>query len=347
MLTSKEFLYDHRNSIGASLCLCLAPKTDENLSKSSQLLQVAEGYDWHAKSGEVMATSLILATVTNKTEIADRLRGATTQLVNGVLSDPVRFFEDGLDAMYGLLGLSLVGDPSLDNLVSPLLSFPALNNAVKNRAPLDATAIYLFLMGRIAFKDAQDKQTKEKARAEIADVYGKIVDRAETLPYTSMGPAFAEQFVDALSLVKEGLSDLALSKYKDFVKSADGGNMVVSVDSVNPMVPRVDLLSKILLALGEAGYYHPYRLSSKESQLFQEVLQKEQGFKHVRKAELIALLVTPALALAGFLVSTRGLGPELLLIVPYAIVARSLYRYGKLSSRDLKAVGEWFLNQVR
>ncbi len=324
----------------------LAPKTTETSSQSSKILEIAQSYDWHAKSGEVMAASLLLANLMKETQTADRLKSEISGLVSRALSDPLRFFEQGLDAMYGLLGLALMDDPSVEELISPLISVPALNSAVKNRAPLDATAIYLLVLGRLAFKIGQSKDAKESARNEIIDVYGKIVDRAQTLPYMSLGPAFAEQFVDALTLVKEGLSDLALSKYKDFVKSADGGTVVVSVDSVNPMVPRVDLLSKTLLALRESGYYNPYRLSSKENLLAQEVLQKEQGFRHVRKGELAVLLAAPAFGLASYIFSIRGVGPDLLLIVPYAILARSVYRYGKVSGNDLKAVGQWFMDKV-
>jgi len=153
--------------------------------------------------------------------------------------------------------------------------------------------------------------------------------------------------MDVLVEVAQGV------KGHSIVKEVRGDEAVIDLRKVSLLLPRPDLISKIIIALYEAGHLRPFALSKKEVDAYRQIRAELSSYRRVRKYELVFILTTSGLFMSLLPLVIIGLSNitmdmiqiisslwyyYVVLVIPIIIFIQCIWKSGHISIQELKRI---------
>jgi len=347
-----DFLYDYRRAVGVALLIYLMGTKGLGLSEK-KLCEICEILVMHSKSskiGELIGVTFLLLRRLGNKRVEEEIRSLMFEIRELGLKDPAFNLAD---LMYIAFFSAIIDD----QFYRETLELMHKNEHLLTYIEDDPEKLALFLYAVSKVTSSQDRSLTEWCRDQRERV-AKILRCFLVEDYLTLSDNFS--FVNALIKAVQGLEEHPI------VKEIKNGEAVIDLQKISFPFPRLDLVSKMILALYEAGYLRPFTLSKKEADAYRQIRAELSGYRRVRKYELafvlassilfilllpiiiihvpsiMANLVTTILSLWSFYVILY-----ITLIVFIVILISSIWKRGYITSLDLRKMIEEIIRLIR
>lgn len=334
-----DFLYDYRRAVGVALSIYLVGAKGLELSKRllHELCEILVMNSKSSKVGELVgATFLVLRHFGNK-EMEKEIKNLMFQIKELTVKDPAFHLTD---LMY-LAFFSAIAD---DRFYKEILELIHANRHLLAYIEDDPEKLALFLYLVSKATDSKDYPLTEWCKDQRERV-AHILKRFSVRDYLALSSHLS--LMDVLVEVAQGV------KGHSIVKEVRGDEAVIDLRKVSPLLPRPDLISKIIIALYEAGHLRPFALSKKEVDAYRQIRAELSSYRRVRKYELVFILTTSGLFMSLLPLVIIGLSNitmdmiqiisslwyyYVVLVIPIIIFIQCIWKSGHISIQELKRI---------
>lgn len=335
-----DFLYDYRRAVGVALSIYLVGAKGLELSKRllHELCEILVMNSKSSKIGELVgATFLVLRHFGNK-EMEKEIKNLMFQIKELTVKDPAFHLTD---LMY-LAFFSAIAD---DRFYKEILELIHANRHLLAYIEDDPEKLALFLYLVSKATDSKDYPLTEWCKDQRERV-AHILKRFSVRDYLALSSHLS--LMDVLVEVAQGV------KGHSIVKEVRGDEAVIDLRKVSLLLPRPDLISKIIIALYEAGHLRPFALSKKkEVDAYRQIRAELSSYRRVRKYELVFILTTSGLFMSLLPLVIIGLSNitmdmiqiisslwyyYVVLVIPIIIFIQCIWKSGHISIQELKRI---------
>ncbi|MDG6934571.1 MAG: hypothetical protein JRN68_07705 [Nitrososphaerota archaeon] len=349
----EKFLLDVRNATGQLLIQYVGCQTKASWfqrDKAQAVLKEVKKLRWHDYDGEVLYSYYLLSNSLHLgQEDSELLLGKASAYLHDFLLSYESHAREIRDVAFSILLLSTASQTTSKQSIQLLASSGVILSEAARSAQLEPLSILLWAFERLkeqhveyrTFLDNYIEMLSTRIDAQLQELSSLIADK----------DAF-DQILDAISLAKEGLGEVAKAKYGNVVKSSDSNHLELNLSNMNPALPMLSVLSKTLIALSVSGLLRPFKLSRREYSIYKIIKDwRDASRKPIRVYELftglfamgslVMLLLYGLLAYLGQLKSLYTV--EILALLIYSYFATAVWKEGALNRESLKDVvkGIW------
>jgi len=258
----EDLLFDYRRAVGIALSIYLFRPESLDLSEErlDEICRILTANSESSEAGELIGTTFLLLNRLKYKVLIDRIKDVMSRIREMALKEPEYYF---IELMY----ISFFSAIANDRFYIETLEKIERNERLHEYIFDDPEKLTLFLYIVSKAVDYQNKSLIEWCKNSREEAAHSLI-------------SFLEENYPLSSLINSS---------GDFEFSKRRGYSFEDI-SYNLMLPRIDLVAKVIIALYEAGYIKPFMLSKKEVDAYRQIRAELKSYRRVRKHELKFIL---------------------------------------------------------
>ena len=281
-----DFLFDYRRAVGIALSIYLIGAKDFKLT-GKRLNEICEALTENSEAsevGELIGATFLLLKHLKHEEMKGKIKELMFKVVESGFKDPAYRL---IDVLYIAFFLAIVNDPFYIEILERIRKNEYLSGYIMDDP--EKLALFLYITSKATnLKDRSLVEWCKERREEVAKELRQFIEENSLIPSGYPSP------IDVLRNMTKGF-EVYKQQSANFAKEVINGEVILDLGIADQLLLRPDLVSKIIIALYEAGYLHPFMLSKKEADVYKQIRAEIKGYRRVRKYEMIAILTSFAL----------------------------------------------------
>jgi hypothetical protein len=243
-----------------SIYLFRPESLDLSEERLDEICRILTANSESSEAGELIGTTFLLLNRLKYKVLIDRIKDVMSRIREMALKEPEYYF---IELMY----ISFFSAIANDRFYIETLEKIERNERLHEYIFDDPEKLTLFLYIVSKAVDYQNKSLIEWCKNSREEAAHSLI-------------SFLEENYPLSSLINSS---------GDFEFSKRRGYSFEDI-SYNLMLPRIDLVAKVIIALYEAGYIKPFMLSKKEVDAYRQIRAELKSYRRVRKHELKFIL---------------------------------------------------------
>ncbi|WP_125672360.1 hypothetical protein [Candidatus Methanodesulfokora washburnensis] len=293
-----SFLFDYRRAVGIALSIYLIGAENLRLSRErlDEICEILTVNSETSETGELIGATFLLLKHLKHEEMEKKIKEVMIKIRKSGFKDPAYYLAD---VIYVAFFSAVIGD---------LFYIETLEEIHKNEYLLEyimddheKLALFLYIVSKAtSLGDHPLVEWCKDKREEVAKNLRDFIEENSLI--LSNHPSI-------VNVLRDSTIDFEVYKQQNYRFVNNIGNSEIILDSgvTNSLFLRPDLISKMILALYEAGYLSPFMLSKKEADAYRQIRAEVKGYRRVRKYEMIFILISFALFMLLFPLTIYGL----------------------------------------
>jgi len=276
-----DFLFDYRRAVGIALSIYLIGAKDLKLT-GKRLNEICEALTENSEAsevGELIGATFLLLKYLKHEEVKGKIKELMFKVVESGFKDPAYRL---IDVLYIAFFLAIVNDPFYVEILERIRKNEYLSEYIMDDP--EKLALFLYITSKATnLKDSSLVEWCKERREEVAKELRQFIEENSLIPSGYPSP---------IDVLRNMTKDFEVYKQQsaNFAKEVINGEVILDLGITDQLLLRPDLVSKIIIALYEAGYLHPFMLSKKEADVYKQIRAEIKGYRRIRKPEMIFIL---------------------------------------------------------